>query len=129
MSRFLLCVIATLTLGCNPSGEKPTLPPQTVGPHDLYNSYADGSERWTGRGVRVTLPPSSYVVSGSSLHWHPHRVTDAPGLVFNSATLPAVKDGESVVLTGVCRGKRADDGRRSSGFKWYVLVDGCTLNR
>lgn len=126
-SRVLWFVLAVGTLGCNPSGEKSAPAPQTVSPRDLYNSYADGSERWTGRPVKVTLPPGNYVVSGSSLHWHPNRPTDAPGLVFHFATPPVAKEGEPVTLTGTCRGKRPDDGKRGSGFTWHVLVDGCAV--
>lgn len=124
-SRLLLCAIAALTLGCNPSAEKPPPAPRVISPRDLYNSYADGSERWSGRPVKVTLPQGSYIVSGNSLHWHHFRTTEPPSLVFTFATPPVAKDGEPVTLTGTCRGKVRDDGKRSSGFTWHVLVDGC----
>lgn len=125
MSRLLWFIVAFSALGCGPSHKPPA--PQIVSPRDLHNSYVDGAERWTGRPVKVTLPRGSYVVSGNALHWHPHNPAEAPGLVFNFATPPVAKDGEAITLTGTCRGKVRDDGRRSSGFNWHVLVDGCVI--
>lgn len=118
---------ALCLFGCGPSA--PTVPtvPRTVSPRDLYNSYADGSERWTNQPVRIVLPAGNFVVAGKSLLWHVNRDTDAPAIVFTFTAAPETRPGEPVTLTGFCRGRKSDDGKRASGFTWHVAVDGCTV--
>jgi hypothetical protein len=129
LSRFLWLFVALSLLGCGP-GRHPTPAPvvyKTVPPRELYNAYVDSSGRWDDWPVRVVLPPGSFVRDGNTLLWHTFRTTDAPSIVFAFATVPTVEPTASVTLTGVCRGKRRDEGPRGSGFKWHVLVDGCQL--
>lgn len=116
---FVGLVIACLSCGPN-RGPAPVPPPvvYSISARDLYNSYSDESERWTGRRVRVTLRPGQFRSVGGRTHWYAERVAGVPSVVWDC---PCPED-QIVVVTGMC------SGRVSSPDGWYVFVTNSTMD-
>ena len=127
MSGLLLSII--LGWACVRNQKEPE-PEKTwdLDARSLHNSYLDGSNRWTGKTIRVMLIPDAYTVSSEGIYWHTGRDTDPPSIVF--IVVGAPKDNkEHIELVGVCRGRVEDGKLRGAGHRFHIRVDVISLSK
>lgn len=124
MRKPLVCSVVLCLLSCGPKKDEP--PPEvrvwTVSATDLYRSYLDGSERWTGETIRVRLVRGSYSVFSGVIHWHARDPAEGPSIVF-AYPVPVPDADKTVEVVGVCRGRILDGRRRAGGANWHVRVE------
>jgi hypothetical protein len=87
----------------------------------LYNSYRDGSQRWTGQTLRILLPALNYSVEPGQLLWHSERTTEPAVLIFDCATPPA-DNTKSIEVVAVCQGAVEDGRVRANGTRFHVKL-------
>jgi len=114
--RTPFCMFLGLAVGCLSCGpERPPVPPpvvHSIGVRDLHNSYLDGSDRWTGQRVRVTLRPGQFRSVEGRTCWYGERVGGVPSVVWDCSC----PEGRTVTVIGTC------SGRVASADGWYVSV-------
>ncbi len=128
--RLGVVVLTVSTFGCDRiKPQPPPEPPRTwdVNAVSLHRSYLDGSDRWTGQRVRVSLNAKNYTIVPEGIVWHADRTSEPPSILFRCN--PPHDNLTALTCTGKVIGRLDDGQRRASGATWAVVVVECTVEQ
>ena len=119
-------LVCLLISGCTRADAKKDIRVWNVAPRSMFESYLDGSHKWTGEHVQMYFLPETYQVTPEGVHWHAANPAEAPAIVVE-LDRPPESNTKGLTIRGRVRGLTHDDKARGSRLQWHIRIGDATI--